>query len=143
MNRLFFLFFYLSVFFVSCSTEPQPINYGKDMCEHCGMTIMDKKFGAEMLNAKGKAIKFDSGECMVWYLHSENKFQPSRYLVVDYVSEGELIDATQAFYLHGGEVNSPMGGKLAAFKTKEEAEKFNIEFRAELKMWSEVKEIKF
>ncbi len=143
MNKITVSIFSICIFLVSCSTEPQAINFGKDLCEHCSMTIMDKKFGAEMVNSKGKAIKFDSGECMVGYINSENKFQAEQYLVVNYASEGELINAEQAFFLHGGNVNSPMGGNLAAFKTKEDAEKSNNEFAADLLTWDDVKKINF
>jgi copper chaperone NosL len=31
----------------SCSVEAERINYGKDACHHCKMTLMDNKFGAE------------------------------------------------------------------------------------------------
>lgn len=143
MNKIIVSIFGVCIFLVSCSTEPQPINFGKDLCEHCSMTIMDKKFGAEMVNSKGKAIKFDSGECMVGYINSENKFEAAQYLIVDYKSEGELINASEAFYLHGGSVVSPMGGNLAAFKTKADAEKLNTEFGAELILWNDLKKINF
>lgn len=143
MSKIIVFILIICIFIVSCSTEPQPINFGKDLCAHCSMTIMDKKFGAEMVNSKGKAIKFDSGECMVSYLNSENKFEAAQYLVVNYNSEGELINATEAFYLHGGSVVSPMGGNLAAFKTKADAEKMQSELGGELLMWNDVKSIKF
>ncbi len=131
------------IFIVSCSTEPQPINFGKDLCAHCSMTIMDKKFGAEMVNSKGKALKFDSGECMVNYINSETKFEAAQYLIVNYTSEGELIKAEEAFFLHGGNVNSPMGGNLAAFNTKADAEKMQAELGGDLMLWNDVKKIDF
>ena len=137
------LFITLVTFLSACNNEPQPIMYGVDLCHYCKMTIMDKKFGAERNNKKGKALKFDSGECMVSYLNSENKFEAQQYLVVNYNSEGELINAAEAFYLHGGNVISPMGGNLAAFKTKADAEKSNEEFAADLVMWNDVKKINF
>lgn len=143
MYRILASVFSVCIFIVSCSTEPQPINFGKDLCAHCSMTIMDKKFGAEMVNSKGKAIKFDSGECMVGYINSENKFEAAQFLIVNYTSEGELINAADAFYLHGGSVVSPMGGNLAAFKTKADAEKLNETFGAELILWNDLKKIKF
>lgn len=143
MNKIIALISGICIFIVSCSTDPQPINFGKDMCEHCGMTIMDKKFGAEMVNSKGKAIKFDSGECMVSYLNSDNKFEATQYLVVNYTSEGELINAEQTFFLHGGEVKSPMGGNLAAFNAKADAEKMQAELGGDIKLWNDVKQIDF
>ncbi len=143
MNRIFALISGICIFLVSCSVEPQAINYGKDMCEHCGMTIMDKKFGAEMLNSKGKALKFDSGECMIDFINDENKFEAAQSLVVNYVSEGELVNVEESFFLHGGNVNSPMGGNLAAFKTKADAEKMQTELGGDLLVWNDVKKIEF
>lgn len=143
MSKIIVFISIVCIFLVSCSTEPQPINFGKDLCAHCSMTIMDKKFGAEMVNSKGKALKFDSGECMVSYLNSENKFEAAQHLVVNYTSEGELIKAEETFFLHGGNVNSPMGGNLAAFKSKADAEKMQLELGGDLMLWNDVKKIDF
>jgi len=52
----------------ACSHEPDPIRYGKDACAHCKMTIMDKRFSAELITAKGKVFKFDAAECMAGFL---------------------------------------------------------------------------
>ena len=65
----------LIIFLSACSNEPQPIMYGVDLCHHCKMTIMDKKFGAELINKKGKTLKFDSGECMVNYTSTDKNFE--------------------------------------------------------------------
>ena len=68
MNIIFITF----IFLFSCSKDSEPINYGTDQCDHCRMTIMDKKFGAEILTKKGKAVKFDALECMINYLLENN-----------------------------------------------------------------------
>lgn len=127
----------------SCSTEPQPIEYGRDQCALCKMTIMDKKFGAELINKNGKVLKFDSGECMVNYLKADAGFEATQVLVTNYAQPETLIDAQSAVWLHGGEVNSPMGGKLAAFGTSVEAEKFNQEMNAQILNWEKVKALRF
>ena len=132
-----------ALLFAACSTDPQPINFGKDLCVHCNMTIMDNKFGAEMINSKGKAVKFDSGECMINFLRSEQEFNPSRYLIVDYNSNGDLINATDAVFLCGGSVNSPMGGHLAAFKSPVDAEQTRARLGGEIMTWDEINKLDF
>ena len=127
----------------SCNTEPPKINFGKDLCDFCKMTVMDKKFGAVLVNSKGKAVKFDSGECMINYLKTDKDFVPAQYLIINYENPGELIDAEKAFYLQGGNVNSPMGGNLAAFKTHEAAEKFQQELKGDLILWNAVTGLNF
>jgi copper chaperone NosL len=42
----------ITVLFLSCSNDPQPLQYGKDACYACKMTLVDKKFGAEIVTKK-------------------------------------------------------------------------------------------
>lgn len=145
MDRLLFLsiVYCLLSIICSCSNEPAKINYGKDLCEHCKMTIMDKKFGAELINKKGKTLKFDSGECMLSYMKTDKKIEAAQILIINYANPEELINAEKSFFLHGGNVNSPMGGQLAAFKTREDAEKFQEELQGDLVLWTDVTQISF
>lgn len=142
MKKIFF-FVSLIVFLSSCNNEPQAIVYGIDLCQHCKMTIMDKKFGAELINKKGKVLKFDSGECMVAYMKADKNFTVDKTLIINYANPEELIDADKSFFLHGGNVNSPMGGQLAAFKTREDAEKLQKELQGELLLWDKVVGLSF
>lgn len=136
-------FLLIVVTLTSCSSEPPSIHFGKDQCALCKMTIMDKKFGAVLVNQKSKQLKFDSGECMVQYLTANKDFEPAQFLIINYTKPEELLDATAAFYLHGGEVNSPMGGQLAAFKSRSDAEVLQKDLKAELILWAEVLKINF
>lgn len=106
------------------------------------MTLVDKKFGAELVNNKGKTVKFDSEECMLKYLKSNKDFKPTKFEVINYSNPGEMIDAEKAFYLIGGAVKSPMGGQLAAFKNQEDAKKFGAELKGNLVLWNKVFEVK-
>ena len=141
-NRLSFLFFIISIFVLlpGCSTQPQPINYGIDECVHCKMKITEQKFGAEIITKKGKALKFDSGECMINYTKENSAAHETfdKYLVIDYAHSSQLIDATTATWLSGEAINSPMGGNIAAFDTKESALKNNSEISGQVLTWDEV-----
>jgi len=99
----------------------RPIEYGKDNCEQCRMTVMNPQFGAGMLTAKGKVFAFDAGECLVRYLKSKGIKENEEYYVSDYLAPGTLIHATEAVFLHGDSIQSPMGGNLAAFNSRESA----------------------
>jgi len=107
------------------------------------MTLIDKKFGAEIINSKGKVLKFDSGECMLQFLKADKEFKPSKFLITDYENPGELIDAEKAWYLFGGNIKSPMGGRLAGFKTLEAAEKTQKELSGDLLLWDKVRVLNF
>ncbi len=139
----YFLITALTLILNSCSQEPQPIVFGKDACMNCMMTIMDQKFGAEIINSKGKTLKFDSCECMLKYLSSHHEFIPVKYMIVDFATPGKLIEADKAVYLKGGNIISPMGGALAAFANEEEAEKTKSTFGGSINLWGTISHLTF
>src|SRR5690606_41654244 len=71
MKGLFYcLCFVVWMALQACSVGPEPLRYGEDACHSCRMTLMDKKFGAEVVSVKGKVFKFDDMNCMVNFLNS-------------------------------------------------------------------------
>ena len=124
----------------SCGTDPEPINYGSDQCDHCRMTIVDNKFGSELITNKGKVYKFDAAECMVNFVKQNMIKQEDikTRLVTDASKPGEFTDAIKATYLISERFPSPMGANLSAFGSKSDAERFQKEFSGELKSWDEI-----
>jgi len=123
----------------SCSTEPSPIVYGKDECALCKMLIVEKPYGAEIVNTKGKAFKFDSDECMVRYLRGkqiEEKDVAGKY-VVNFSKPGKLIPAETAFYLQSYKLPSPMGAGLTSFETLEARDRAHKKFGGFQWTWEE------
>jgi len=135
------LVFFLTFALISCSTVPQPISFGKDNCDFCRMTIVDNKFGAELITKKGKVYKFDSIECMINYMKENhiNETATAQTLVVDYTSGGSLINATTANFLQSEKLQSPMGAGLSAYSAKNEAEKMQQQFGGEFSSWNQLK----
>ena len=109
----------LALVFWACSIEPEPLIYGKDQCHSCKMTLMDRKFGAELVTTKGKVYKFDDINCLFNFYNegSVNKDDFRFKLVVDFSQPEKLIDAEKAVYLKSGEIKSPMASQVAAFET--------------------------
>lgn len=139
LMRIYFALFSL-LFFFACNHGPQSINYGKDECAACKMTIMDKKYGAEMITAKGKVFKFDDVICMIEYLNSGviSQNDVSKKLIIDYQKEESFIEVEQATYFNSTELHSPMNGNTAAFINKEEALKYQNGKQGVIMDWNEV-----
>lgn len=99
MNRYLIVLFYLLVL-AACSADPRPIVLGEDACHHCKMTLMDPKFGAELVTEKGKIFIFDDVNCMLGYMESEEGKQQTfkHILVMDYLNPGVLLDVNFAFF---------------------------------------------
>ncbi len=134
------IFFLFNGLLVACSVKPEPIQYGSDMCYTCKMTIVDRKYGGEVVTRKGKIYKFDDVNCMVNFLNSgyHDEREISYRLITDYTQPGTLIDATQAFYLKSEEIRSPMGSRLAAFQSEERMEEYKKQLNAIYLTWGEV-----
>lgn len=137
---------YLSLSFIavvslfSCSVKPEPLVMGKDACYACKMTLVDEKFGGEIVTKKGKIYKFDDLNCMIGFVHSgfEPKENIATYLVANYDGGPKLLDATKAFYSQSDLIRSPMAGHVAAFEGTEETEKFNAEWNGTILSWNEL-----
>ena len=123
----------------SCKVEPEQINYGKDGCHFCKMTIVDKQHASELVTAKGKVYKYDAIECLINDLKKRDSAEVGLLLVNDYNKPGELISAATATFLISEGVPSPMGAFLSAFSDKADAEAVKSENGGELFEWQEVK----
>lgn len=142
MKKSFLILFFCSLIgLVGCKREFEPINYGHEACAHCRMTIMDKRFAAEILTGKGKAIKFDDFGCLLKYVKDNHFNDPeSMIFVADYNNiNGKFLDAHQAIYLHSEQLKSPMGGNYAASSTMASANGLNASLNGALLHWNNLK----
>jgi copper chaperone NosL len=127
-----------SLFFSSCSGGFEPIDYGHDACTRCKMTIMDKRFAAEILTRKGRAYKFDDISCLKKYLAEEHIPEADiTVFVADFKSpDNKFLNARQVVYLHSDMLKSPMNGNSAAFAIAEDAIPLRDSLHAELLKWN-------
>jgi copper chaperone NosL len=104
------------------------------------MTLMDKKFGAELVTHKGKVYKFDDVNCMLNFYHAgDTPPEEFKYkLVVDFTQPSKLIEAADAFYLKSAEIKSPMASQIAAFEKKESMEDLKKQWRGIYLVWGEL-----
>jgi copper chaperone NosL len=130
----------LVVLLASCSADPRPIAYGQDGCHHCKMTLMDSKFGAELVTEKGKVFVFDDVNCMLQYMDSEDgKSQMYKHiLVTDYLNPGVLLDANLAFYLKSEEFKTPMASQIVAFPDYEVLKEYKAKTGGVYLAWGEL-----
>lgn len=135
-----FVILLLTVMLVSCKVEPEPLTYGEDGCAHCKMTLMDKKFGAELVTKKGKVYKFDDVNCMLHFYNSgEIAHEEFAYkLVTDFSQPGKLIEADNAFYLKSPQIQSPMASQVAAFEKEANMKEAKTQVDGIYLVWGEL-----
>lgn len=139
MRNLYILFIAI-ISLSSCNIEPKEINYGKDQCNFCKMTVVDKQHGAEIVTTKGKVYIYDAIECMMRD-NKDNYSDVAIFVVNDYNAPKTLIDAKTSSYLISEKLPSPMGEFLTAFSTVEEASKVLNEKGGKLYTFDELTEL--
>jgi copper chaperone NosL len=103
-------------------------------CPVCNMKLEDSKVGvAAVVFKDGKVVGFDSAGDMFRYIRLPVKYSIStenikNIFVTDYGTK-KFMDAKQAFFVVGSEVQAGMGAEVMAFSKKEDAEKFNSEHK--------------
>lgn len=125
---------------LSCSTEPEPLQYGADACHTCKMTLMDRKFGAEVVSKKGKVFKFDDVNCMLTFYNSGAMASEEflHRLVIDFSQPEKLVNAADAFYLKSPGIKSPMASQIAAFERKESMDEMKQRLKGIYLVWGEL-----
>ena len=125
--------------FVSCSNfEPEKIKYNYDQCESCKMSISDTRFACELITQKGRAYKFDDLSCMSSYVMANTTINVQKYFINDYLNSQELVPIESLSFLKAESLNSPMAGNIAAFVSKDSANKYSAVWSAELINWESV-----
>jgi copper chaperone NosL len=127
----------LLVVLSSCSTGPEEIAYGKDACNDCKMTIMDPKFGGEIVTKKGKVYKFDDMHCLAHFIKagSVKEADIAQTVFVDYEKEHIFLKSPSLFFVQSPQLKSPMNSNAAAFATQQAATKKAAEVSGKVVDW--------
>lgn len=142
INRVLIFIAFFS--FSACSIETEPINYGKENCAFCKMTIMDKQFGTELVTIKGKVFKFDDLSCMSKYMKTAELHEADcKHVVVNnYEKPGEFMDYNKAFFVQAENLQSPMLGNIAAFDNEVSLQEFkSTDSTAKNITWTGIKDL--
>jgi len=137
MKKLVGFLLVLNLLF-SCSIEPSKIEYAKDACHYCKMTIVEETHAAQIVTKKGKPYKYDAIECLLNDFENREEKDIALFLVTDYETPKKLIDAKTATYLISKNIKSPMGANLTAFTQKENAEKYATNGTDKIINWEEL-----
>lgn len=129
----------LVVLLTSCSSHPEPFKIGQDICHTCKMGIIDIKFGAEIITAKGKVYKFDDAACLTKFIKSGaiDEKDISQKVVADFEKPTSFLAIEKAIFVVSPSLKSPMMGNAAAFNNRASAEAFNTPLEGKIMDWKQ------
>jgi copper chaperone NosL len=116
-----------------CTADPVSIKIGSDNCHYCKMTIIDNKYGAEIITTKGKIFKYDDPHCLFSEI-SEGGIDKSKIKDIyftDFCNGHALIKGQNSFYLKSGLLKAPMNGGIAAFSSHDSLSLLNKQLGGE------------
>lgn len=130
----------LLIFFSACNTKPQAFDLGKDACSDCKMTIMDNKFGGEIITKKGRVYKFDDAHCLTHFIKSGNikKDDIFQTVFISYQRPNIFLDSKSVQFIVSDQLKSPMNSNAAAFENKKTAEEKLRQIKGTIKNWDEL-----
>lgn len=124
---------------MACSQQPAEIHYGSDECAHCKMMITDDRFASQLVLETGKAIKFDSIECMAAYAGDHKPaLESAKLWVSDFSNPGDWLEVQSAHLIKSEIINSPMGASLLAIGSSEAVKKHLKEYPGEPIEWKRI-----
>jgi len=124
----------------SCDDKTEMIEYGQDECAFCTMRINDNKYSAMIVETDGKLHKFDSIECLTDFALVKDYVDDTEhsFMISDFYSPGNFIDARRSMFVHNDNFPSPMGLNVMGFDSKKMANKFMSENGGEQMSWIDV-----
>ena len=124
----------------SCNPQSRPIEYGTDNCVYCDMTIMDHRYGTEIVTDKGKVYTFDSIECLVDFLDKKLPEGEGAHLILltPFTKPIQLVNADESYVLFSLGLPSPMGMYLTAFDDVQSAETAKAQYGGRVFTWEEL-----
>lgn len=126
---------FLALIIYACNPSgPEPINFGKDQCHYCKMTIANPNYGAELITDKGRIFKYDATECMVNHIKEESPAYQELFTIA-YDDPKQLYKVDSLYFLISSDFRSPMGANLAAFSKKNEIES---KYKDQLLNWEQL-----
>ena len=131
----------LAVLVAACGvTGPVPLEWEQAGCSHCHMTLADRRFGAEVITKRGRALPFDDTGCAADHLASRDigLDEVSSVWVIDYLHPDSLIAAEGATFVKSEGFQTPMGSGIIATADAARADSLARAVGGELLSWTQV-----
>ena len=103
----------LTLVAAACAGNPA-IAFGHAQCEECRMIVSDRRFGALVVTEHGRALTFDSIECLRNFTARADAPAAKETWVLDATAPGTLVALASATVLEADDVLRPPMGRAVA-----------------------------
>ncbi len=121
----------------TAANGPPEIDYGRDICEQCGMSIDDERFAAGYRLSDGTERIFDDVGGLLVFGKDSAELDDAEVWVHDYASE-MWVRSEDAYFVQTNEVTSPMGFSILCFSDEDRAASFAVKAGDDVLTWDSV-----
>ncbi len=142
MNRISSILWLATIAITACKPAIKPIEYGTDKCSHCRMSVVDQRFGCQLVTGKGKTYSFDAVECMIQFIGTQGEEESMIAILATNTLDkpGVLSDAKGMVYLVSENMPSPMGAYINPFYDNAAALKNQQKNGGDIYTWDQLTE---
>lgn len=119
------------------ATGPPDIDYGRDICEQCGMSIDDERFAAGYRLPDGTERVFDDVGGLLVFVKDSPELDDADVWVHDYETK-VWVRGDEAYFVPTDEVTSPMGFGILCFSDEGRAASFAAKAGDDVLDWESV-----
>ncbi len=119
---------------------PRPLVVGEDSCDFCKMAISDTRYGGEVRTTTGRIVTFDAVECLAGYVAAAGDTARFDGIWVADFNGGGMVPATEARFLLGGSLHSPMGRQVTSFAPSLSPNELVAKYGGEVLSWEQVRQ---
>lgn len=112
------------------ASGPPDLQPGRDICAECGMSIVEPEFAAAALHGEAgrrEHALFDDIGCLLVWQDSRGGEAPATERWVMGFDTRQWVPFTQAHFVVGGDVHTPMDSRIIAFAAAAAAERERTE----------------
>jgi copper chaperone NosL len=117
---------------------PRPLAEGTDVCDHCHMTMVERRFGGELVSVTGKVTPFDDVGCLAMAAIELDSTRIHSLWVSDFLEPDSLATVERMVFLRTDSVRTPMSYGIVAVRPGPRADSLEAALGATRLAWSDV-----
>ncbi len=117
---------------------PRPLVEGTDVCAHCHMTMVERRFGGEFVSTTGKVTPFDDVGCLAMGLIGADSTRVHSLWVSDYLEPDSVVAVERMIFIRTDSVRTPMHYGIVAVRPGPAADSLTIALGGTKLGWHEV-----
>ncbi len=95
---------------------PRPLVEGVEVCDHCHMTMVERRFSAELVSTTGRVTPFDDVGCLAMGVIAADSNRIHSLWVADFLEPDSLVPVDRMVFIRTDSIRTPMHYGIVAVR---------------------------